>query len=202
MIYLIGGAPRVGKSILGQRIAARLRIGWISTDLLVEMLRVNNSAEQKVEWNADPAAITATADSFMPYLDRFMWGVNSMSESYIIEGVSFLPSHVAQLSGKYPVSAIFLGCSTMTLEQFDRFPGCSPGYSFLPDAQRRQIVQDVPRWSEFIREEAARLGYTYIDMAGDFNTHLMESEALLMSGLGGSASSGIDIAAGPPLPLD
>jgi 2-phosphoglycerate kinase len=41
MIYLIGGAPRVGKSILSQRTAARLRIGWISTDLLADMLRVN-----------------------------------------------------------------------------------------------------------------------------------------------------------------
>jgi predicted kinase len=72
MIYLIGGAPRVGKSILSQRTAARLRIGWISTDLLVDMLRVNNSTEQKVDWNADPAAITAAADSFMPYLERFI----------------------------------------------------------------------------------------------------------------------------------
>jgi hypothetical protein len=202
MIYLIGGAPRVGKSILSQRIAARLRIGWISTDLLVEMLRVNNSAEQKVEWNADPAAITAVADSFMPYLERFIWGVNSMSESYIIEGVSFLPYHVAQLSENYPVSAIFLGCSKMTLEQFDRFPGCSPGYSFLPVVERSQIVQDVPHWSEFIRQEAARLDYTYIDMAGDFNTHLMEAEAFLIAGPDGSASSGNHIAAGPPLPLD
>jgi hypothetical protein len=202
MIYLIGGAPRVGKSILSQRIAARLRIGWISTDLLADMLRVNNSAEQKVEWNADPAAITAVADSFMPYLDRFMWGVKSMSESYIIEGVSFLPSQVAQLSEKYPVSAIFLGCSKMTLEQFDRFPGRSPGYSFLPAIQRKQIVQDVPRWSEFIRQDAARMGYTYIDMAGDFITHLMEAEAFLIAGLGGSTSSGIHLDAGPPLPLD
>jgi hypothetical protein len=202
MIYLIGGAPRVGKSILGQRIAARLRIGWISTDLLADMLRVNNSAEQKVEWNADPGAITAVADSFMPYLERFIWGVNSMSESYIIEGVSFLPSHVAQLSEKYPVSAIFLGCSKMTLEQFDRFPGHSPGYSFLSADQRSQIVQDVPHWSEFIRQEAARLDYTYIDMAGDFNNYLMEAEALLMAGVGGSASSGLHLAAGPPLPLD
>jgi hypothetical protein len=202
MIYLIGGAPRVGKSILSQRTAARLRIGWISTDLLVDMLRVNNSAAQKVEWNADPAAITEAADSFMPYLERFIWGVNSMSESYIIEGVSFLPAHVAQLSEKYSVSAIFLGCSKMTLEQFDRFPGHSPGYSFLSAAQRNQIVQDVPHWSEFIRQEAARLGYTYVDLAGDFNTHLMEAEVLLMAGPGGSASSGLHIAAGPPLPLD
>ncbi len=38
MIYLIGGAPRTGKSILGQRIAVKLRISWISTDLLKEFL--------------------------------------------------------------------------------------------------------------------------------------------------------------------
>jgi 2-phosphoglycerate kinase len=34
MIYLIGGAPRVGKSTLCQQVSAKLGIGWISTDLL------------------------------------------------------------------------------------------------------------------------------------------------------------------------
>ena len=38
MIYLIGGAPRAGKSILCQQIAAKLRVGWISTDLLMETI--------------------------------------------------------------------------------------------------------------------------------------------------------------------
>ena len=40
MIYFIGGAPRVGKSILAQQISAHLRIGWVSTDLLMTQLRV------------------------------------------------------------------------------------------------------------------------------------------------------------------
>ena len=40
MIYLIGGAPRVGKSILGQQLAAKLNTSWISTDLLVDLLQV------------------------------------------------------------------------------------------------------------------------------------------------------------------
>jgi len=40
MIYLIGGAPRAGKSILGQRLCATLKVGWVSTDLLMELLRV------------------------------------------------------------------------------------------------------------------------------------------------------------------
>jgi hypothetical protein len=42
MIYLIGGAPRAGKSILGQSTSAKLNIGWISTDLLVDLLRLKN----------------------------------------------------------------------------------------------------------------------------------------------------------------
>ena len=59
MIYLVGGASRVGKSILGQRISAKLNIGWISTDLLIELLKVKNVEGTKVEWNAAPEAIAA-----------------------------------------------------------------------------------------------------------------------------------------------
>jgi len=67
----------------------------------------------------------------------------------------------------------------MTLEQFDQFPGRSPGYRFLPEEMRRQIVHDVPLWSEFIRQEANRFGYLYIDMTGDFSSRLQEAEAML-----------------------
>src|SRR5215472_3416705 len=125
MMYLIGGAPRVGKTILAQQLCTTRSVGWISTDLLMDLLRV------------------------------------------------------AQLSTQYPIRAVFLGCSRMTLEDFTRFPGRSKGYIDLPEAHRRQIVEDVPRWSAFIRQEAERLGYPYVDMAGDFSQHLTEAELLL-----------------------
>ena len=54
MIYLVGGAPRAGKSILGQQVASRLKIGWVSTDLLADLLRVKNEAGIQNEWNAAP----------------------------------------------------------------------------------------------------------------------------------------------------
>jgi hypothetical protein len=71
MIYFIGGAPRTGKSLLGQSVAAKLRIGWISTDLLMELLRVKQDEGVKVEWDASPEAIEANAEWFFPYLERF-----------------------------------------------------------------------------------------------------------------------------------
>lgn len=179
MIYLVGGAPRVGKSILGQRVSAKLNAGWVSTDVLMQLLRVKNEAGIKVEWNAAPPATTANAEWFFPYLERFIWGVSSLADNYVIEGVDFLPAQVAQLAPQYQLRAVFLGCSSMTLERLDQFPGRSHGYSLLPEEVRRQIVQDVPRWSDFIRQEAERFGYPYVDMASQFPERLRAAEAIL-----------------------
>src|SRR5438105_13850120 len=163
MIYLVGGAPRAGKSILGQRLCTTLKVGWVSTDLLMELLRVANAAGRKVEWNAAPEAITASAQWFFPYLERFIWGVSSLADHYVLEGVDFLPAQVTQLSTQYPVRAIFLGCSRMTLEDLNQFPGRSRGYGSLPEALRRQIVLHLPRRSSFISQPADRFGYAYVD---------------------------------------
>ncbi|HZO72153.1 MAG TPA: hypothetical protein VFB60_08110 [Ktedonobacteraceae bacterium] len=181
MIYLIGGAPRAGKSILAQRLCTTLKVGWISTDLLMVLLKVKGATGIKVKWDASPEAITANAEWFFPYLERFIWGVSSLTDNYVIEGVDFLPAQVAQLSTQYPIRMVFLGCSSMTLEHFDQFPGLSKGYSGLPEALRRQIVQDVPHWSAFIRQEAERLGYAYVDMADDFSQRQAEAEIILTS---------------------
>ena len=183
MIYLVGGAPRAGKSILGQQVSAKLNVGWVSTDVLIQLLRVKNEASIKVEWNAAPAAITANAEWFFPYLERFIWGVSSLADNYVIEGVDFLPAQVVQLALQYQLRAVFLGCSSMTLERLNQFPGRSRGYSLLPEKVRRQIVQDVPLWSEFIRQEAEQFGYPYVDMGSHFPERLRAAEAVLTTGV-------------------
>lgn len=183
MLYFIGGAPRAGKSLLAQRLCTTLQVGWVSTDLLMELLSVANATGRKTKWDAAPEAIAANAEWFFPYLERFVWGVNSLADHYVIEGVDFLPAQVAQLSTQYPIRAVFLGCSYLTLEDLAQFPGRSPAYGRLPEALRRQIVEDVPRWSTFVRQEADRFGYTYVDMASDFPQRLAEAEMVLTTGV-------------------
>lgn len=181
MIYLIGGAPRAGKSILGQQVAANLQIGWISTDLILTLLRMTKVEGIKTEWSVAPEAITANAEWFFPYLARFVWGVSSLAENYLIEGVDFLPAQVKQLSVQYPLQAVFLGCSQMTFEHFDQFPGRSPGYSGLPEEMRRQFAQDIPLWSAFIQQECEGFGYPYIDTVNNFSQMLAKAESILTS---------------------
>lgn len=182
MIYLIGGAPRTGKSLLGQQVAVTLKSSWLSTDVLQALLHVKDAEGANAAWNAAPTAIMAKAESFFPYLARFIWGVNSLADSYVIDGVDFLPAQVTQLAAQYEIRAVFLGCSHLTLDRFDRFPGRSQGYASLPAAMRQQIVQDVPLWSAFIAQEAGRFGYPYIDTHDDFTARLQEAAALLIDG--------------------
>jgi hypothetical protein len=182
MIYIIGGAPRTGKSILAQQLSAHLCIGWVSTDMLMTLLKAKNVEGGKTEWNAAPEAIKTTADWFFPCLERFIWGASSLADGYVVEGVDFLPEQIVRLSAQYPLRSVFLGCSQMTLDQFDRFPGHSRGYSGLPTEMRSRFAQDIPRWSEFIRQEAGWFDLPYIDMSDDFPSRLSEAEAVLTAG--------------------
>lgn len=182
MIYLVGGAPRAGKSILGQKVAAHLKIGWISTDLLMTLLGMTKVQGIKTEWDGAHEAITANAEWFFPYLERFVWGASSLADHYLIEGVDFLPAQVKQLSAEFQLQAVFLGCSTMTLEHFDRFPGRSPGYSGLAEELRWRFARDVAPWSEFVRQECESFGYPYIDTANDFHQQLAQAESILTAG--------------------
>lgn len=184
MIFLIGGAPRTGKSILAEKLATRLRIGWVSADLLVDLLRLNDVRGVKTEWNASPGAIRADAEWFFPSLEHFIRGVGSIAGSYVIEGVDFLPEQVHTLSKHHQVRGVFLGRSEMTLETLDRFPGRSPGYGYLPEEMRRRIAGDVSLWSEFIRQEAGRWGQPFIDVSGDFAERLKDAEAALTASIG------------------
>jgi hypothetical protein len=178
MISFIGGAPRAGKSTLALRLCSNAHVGWVSTDLLMELLKVANAAGRKMKWDATPEAISAHAEWFFPYLERFVWGVSSLADQYMIEGVDFLPAQIARLSAHYPLRAVFLGRSHLTIEDLDRDAARS-GYARMPEALRRQIVEDVPRWSAFIHQEAERFGYTYVDMTSDFPQRLVEAEQVL-----------------------
>ena len=80
MIYLVGGAPRAGKSILGQQVAARRHVGWVATDVLRSLLNDEGAAR----WNASPEAISATAEWFLPYLERFISGISSLADDYLL----------------------------------------------------------------------------------------------------------------------
>src|SRR5438093_683606 len=125
-MQLIGGAPRVGKTLLAERVAQDLHASWISTDVLSTVIRVGVPDLTRIDWG-NVNTIAAHTERFFPYLERFIWGVTSLRAPYVIEGVDFLPAQAAQLAHRFGVRSVFLGDSEMTAGACRRTSDASPG---------------------------------------------------------------------------
>ena len=125
MIYLIGGAPRTGKTTLAKRLAKELGIPWISTDALEVMAREyipeedfekyypyttlrqekgsrdndhfysKHSPKKIVQVLKDQAEIT------YPAIDAIIANEIDNGNDYILEGYHLLPSFIAKLIKKH-----------------------------------------------------------------------------------------------------
>lgn len=130
MIYLIGGSPRSGKSILSRKLAKKFNIGYVSTDNLRPVVmpyfpRKDKFIHFPFEKMFDAANIN---DYFEKYtgkqmlkadikVTRMIWSrVKNMIDyllkckmDYIIEGIHLLPSLVKQYKKERNIKILFLG---------------------------------------------------------------------------------------------
>lgn len=110
-IILIGGAPTVGKSYLGKRLAEELKLPWISTDTIREILRKVVTNQQQFphllhteRYTAEQYLTTFTPEQIVRHQieeSHDTWkGVKALIEtdyvwkSFIVEGVGILPELV------------------------------------------------------------------------------------------------------------
>ena len=129
MIYLIGGSPRGGKSILSRKLAKDLNIPYISTDnLRLVVMPYFKGKEKDKNFPFERMFDVAHIDRyFKKYTGQEMlqadtreaktvWpGINSLIDyflvckmDYIIEGVHLLPNLVKKFKGNENIKIVFL----------------------------------------------------------------------------------------------
>ena len=177
-IILIGGAPTVGKSYLGKRLAEDLKLPWISTDTVREMMREIVTDEKKF-----PHLLHATRYTAEQYLTTFTpeqivkhqieeshdtWqGIRALIrtdyvwKSFIIEGIGILPELVNKdFAGNKSVKPIFL-----VTENKDRIREVVFGRGLWDDADKysdslKNIeVEWAYQFSKWLHKEAEKYGY-------------------------------------------
>jgi 2-phosphoglycerate kinase len=129
MIYLIGGSPRGGKSILSRKLSKKLNVPYISTDNLKSVVMPYFKGKEKlkcfpIEKMFDLAAIDkyfenytgqemlaaniAEAKSMWPGIKSLILYLRACDMDYIIEGVHLLPNLVKQFSNDKNIKIAFL----------------------------------------------------------------------------------------------
>ncbi|HEV8556611.1 MAG TPA: hypothetical protein VGR06_09475 [Actinophytocola sp.] len=94
-LYLVGGAPRVGKSSLAQRLLQIDGIPWLPTDVLRTALR--RVLPELDALDQDPVDASLLAEFMYPHVEQAAEVCAEEAERFLIEGFELAPSYPARL---------------------------------------------------------------------------------------------------------
>lgn len=96
MIYLIGGAPKSGKTFLANHILKEKKISFFQTDYL--MMGLNKDLRIGVDSDSNDFLVSSILE---PILIKMITAMIENKETYLIEGVHLMPSLLRKLKDKY-----------------------------------------------------------------------------------------------------
>jgi 2-phosphoglycerate kinase len=188
MIFLLGGPPRVGKSIISSEIRQKHAVSVVSTDTLGAVLENVLSPETVPDlfvfdkFNKMPMAkrvklITKEPAELVDYVrkeshvvwkavDVFIRRENDEGRDALIEGVAVLPKLVSQLDD-IPHRAVFIGNQGENHEENIKKFAEENEHDWMRDVSDQYIgafAIFVKRMSAYIEQEARKYGFEYIEM--------------------------------------
>jgi 2-phosphoglycerate kinase len=189
MIYLIGGAPRCGKTILSKKLARRKNISCITTDALRAV--VLNSMPKSQVRRKFPFVFLKGSEAESPESSlktevteaRSMWpGIKALirqliecEQDYVIEGVHLLPQLIRQFRGtKYQknIKVLYL----IKLDEDKIGQGLTRNtneYDWLkPSLNNPAVIKNVAKMirlkSEYIKRKAEQCGFPVVNTQNVF----------------------------------
>lgn len=188
MIYLLGGPPRVGKTIIAGEIRQKTAVSVISTDTLGAVLEKVLSPETTPDlfvferFNHMPPAerakmIRKDPSTLIEYVrkeSRVVWEAveavlrreNEEGREILVEGTAVLPELVSQLKG-VPYRAVFIGNQGVGHEANIKKSIEAHPHDWMRDASDEYIsafAMFVNRMSTAIEQEAERYDFEYIEI--------------------------------------
>ena len=188
MIYLLGGPPRTGKSILGAQICSAHCISMVSTDSLGAALEclLTPTLEPDLfaftRFNELPMAerarlMRANPTEFLNYClleSRVIWRAAKAfiskeqleGRDVLIEGVAVLPELAAQLQN-IAFRAVFIGNHGSDLIDNIRQSAKENRHDWMKSMSDEYIeafAVVVRQMSTFIQQEAKRFGFQYLEL--------------------------------------
>ncbi len=183
MLYLIGGAPRSGKSIIAHKLLELKEIPYFRTDYLVESyskgtkeLNINHQTPNK-------------ADVFWPKLEPILEDIVYEEDQYLVEGDIILPhlvkKFISDTSESKKTKSCFLGYSSITpgekLKQIRNYGGSRNDWlQHTPDDKILDFLRQAIDLSKEIEKECSKNGMKYFDTSIGFSPKIEEAIKFLI----------------------
>lgn len=188
MILLLGGPPRVGKSIISGRLRQKYALSVVSTDTLGAVLEnvlspettpdlfvfdkfnAKPMAEQVKLIREDPPAIIeyVRKESFVVWkaVEFFARKENIEGREVLIEGVAILPELISQIQD-IPYRVVFIGNQGENHEENIKKSIEENKHEWMREASEayiRAFAIFVNQMSAYIEQETKKYGFEYIEI--------------------------------------
>jgi len=209
MIFLLGGPPRVGKSIISSKIRQKHAVSVVSTDTLSAVLEnvlspetwpdlfifgkfhEMSMAERVKLMRKNPAEFIdyVRKESYVVWkaVEPFIKRESDEGRDILIEGVAILPELTSQLED-IPHRVVFIGNQGENHKEIIKKSAEENEYDWMRDVSDQYIgafAMFVKQMSSYIEQEAKKYGFEYIEMDKELFGDVMED---VMKSLGLSAS--------------
>jgi hypothetical protein len=184
VIYLVGGAPRVGKSALAQRMLAVDGIPWLPTDVIRTVVR--RAAPDVDAIDQDPVDAAALAEVMYPHIEQAAQVCAEEADRFLIEGFELAPSYPMRLRaalGRTEIRACFLGHGSFAAEDLAGYRGPKPqSEGDLSSEARRESASWIRQRSRRLRQQCADRRVPYLDVGEvGFEAMMAQARHLLLS---------------------
>jgi len=183
VVYLIGGPPRCGKSVLARRLTTDRAIPFIPTDLIWAIVELSQP-EWRTPMRKGPGRIPAAAKMFEPYLERAITFLKPVAQPNGIEGEVITPETAARLSADGDLRAVFLVGLSATAADIVDSRGPNPWLEAAAPDLVSSVTGEVRSWSRHVQSACRRLSLPCFDVGEDFERALADAADALMADAG------------------
>jgi hypothetical protein len=184
MLFMIGGAPRSGKTTLARRMLAEHGLPYFSIDMLIASLA---SAESLLGLRVrDPPL--KRAEVIWPTLRKIAIDASQNDHEFLLEGDVLLPKHAMEF-GHGPhagIMACFIGYADVEppkkLRAIRHYAAGRTDWTHeLDDVHLLKLIGDLRTFSKYLRRECCHYKIPYFDGSTCFASALRDAEAYLHS---------------------
>ena len=184
MLYMIGGAPRSGKTTLARRMFAEHGVPYFSIDTLIASLA---SAMPELGMRVSDPALKRM-EVVWPMIRKVACDILHSGDDLLLEGDVLLPKHLIEFghSTHAGIKACFIGYADVDPEKKLRAirEHVAAGIDWteeLDDARLLNLIGELRTFSEYLRRECCHYKIPYFDGSVCFASAIRDAKTYLHS---------------------
>jgi len=179
MLYVIGGPPQSGKSLIRRELLDKMRLSGIDTDILRSMFQTDKDLRKQIHYLNTQTENAVGMESFLAgFIDEF---VNYRDEDYVLEGDVITVSLASKyIKNRNKVKFIFIGYPDISVVEKLQIIRSKEGEKCwtraIDDEKLKEKIVGWVKRSNILQKECTRNNVPFFDLSdpGVFSKKIKE----------------------------